>query len=386
MKKGEIKHNVVFLDIDGFAHEGFTSGLFISVKQMLKSFIDKNCNSYILSVSEKLKSTKNEKIYGLDSNTMDGIKIKKYFVEKPLDKNNDEAIMAVRVLLKRYRPKIVIVNTPAIFFNSFYAIVMKEVVGIGAKVVTIVLDELFPTTQNYPKKEIEEYYELINKGSVYAISNRITDRLRGVGVVANKFPQLFDFNKIISKRRNPRYIAMINRHPIKGISIFNKIAKRMTGESFLLVESWPDVPRWKKESENVKFIKFDKNVKNIYETTKILLVPSLCQEGIARVVMESMMNGIPVIANKIGSLPEIDTEFINFVEPPRKIIYKLNKTILYPVVEKDELNRIVDEYVEIINKIKKGDNKNYIDSKKIALKYANDNKIEFEKIMDSLLK
>ncbi|MFA5747999.1 MAG: glycosyltransferase [Candidatus Absconditabacterales bacterium] len=353
---------------------------------MLKSFIDNNCNSFILSVSEKSKSKKSKKIYGLGSETLEGIRIKKYFVEKPLDKNNNEAVMAVRILLKKYRPKIVIVNTPAVFFNSFHALAVKEVISTGARVMTIVSDELFPTSQNYPKKEIEEYYELINKGSVYAISNRIADRLREVKVVANKFPQLFDFDKIISKKRNPRYITMINRHPIKGISIFNKIARKMTHESFLLVESWPDVPRWKKKCKNVRFIKFNKNVKNIYEKTRILLVPSLCKEGIARVVIESMMNGIPVIANRIGSLPEIDTKFINFVEPPKKIKYKLNKTILYPEVGKNELNRIVDEYVKIINKIKNGDNKNYDDSKKIALKYANGNKVKFEKIIKSLLR
>ena len=45
-------------------------------------------------------------------------------------------------------------------------------------------------------------------------------------------------------------------------------------------------------------------MKSVYAKTRILLVPSVWQEGWGRVVTEAQLNGIPVIASNLGGLPE----------------------------------------------------------------------------------
>ena len=46
------------------------------------------------------------------------------------------------------------------------------------------------------------------------------------------------------------------------------------------------------------------NVKEIYETARVLLAPSLWYESWGRVATEAVMNGIPVLASTSGGLPE----------------------------------------------------------------------------------
>jgi glycosyltransferase involved in cell wall biosynthesis len=380
------KKNIVFFDINSFAHEEFTSGLFISIKLMLKGFIKKNCNAYILSIAEENSSKKNKIKRNKNFYSIEGIKIKKYFFKKKLDTDKQKLLLFAKLLLEKHKPKIVIVNTPAVFFNNYYTSIFKIINNCGAKVIVLVLDELFPVYQNNDKEDIRKYYQEVNKGEVYAISERIIRKLEKVKVRAKIFPQIFEIEKIIADTRRPQYITMINQHPIKGIEIFNEIAKRMPNEKFLSVKSWPDVPDFKTKAENIKIKEFNKNIKDIYKRTKILLVPSLCQEGIARVVIEAMLNEIPVIANRIGSLMEINKDDIYFVESPKRINYRMKKTVLFPSINKNEKDRMVNDYIKIINQIEKNKKEKYLILREKALKIVEKNKIKFDQLLNSLLK
>lgn len=46
------------------------------------------------------------------------------------------------------------------------------------------------------------------------------------------------------------------------------------------------------------------NLKTFYGDISLLIVPSLVEEAYTRVVLEAAVNGIPVIANDIGGIPE----------------------------------------------------------------------------------
>lgn len=107
------------------------------------------------------------------------------------------------------------------------------------------------------------------------------------------------------------YITMINPYRVKGIDTFLEIASRMPAEQFLLVESWtldgPALAELKEKLasfDNVHFLRRVPGVQEIYQQTKLLLVPSVWEEAFGRVVIEAQSCKIPVIASMRGGLPE----------------------------------------------------------------------------------
>lgn len=107
------------------------------------------------------------------------------------------------------------------------------------------------------------------------------------------------------------YITMINPHRVKGIQTFVEIARRMPAEQFLLVESWKLTDQGLAALEeqlanapNVRFLRRVSDMRPIYGQTKLLLVPSVWEEGFGMVAVEAQSCRIPVVASARGGLPE----------------------------------------------------------------------------------
>lgn len=107
------------------------------------------------------------------------------------------------------------------------------------------------------------------------------------------------------------YLTMINPHRVKGLDTFLKIAQSMPDEKFLLVESWKLTNESLKSLQlqlsklpNVEFIRRVSDMRNVYQQTKLLLVPSVWEEGFGMVAVEAQSCRIPVIASDRGGLPE----------------------------------------------------------------------------------
>eukprot|EP00164_Ancoracysta_twista_P000624 GFYU01000828.1.p1 GENE.GFYU01000828.1~~GFYU01000828.1.p1 ORF type:complete len:620 (+),score=116.36 GFYU01000828.1:195-2054(+) len=104
-----------------------------------------------------------------------------------------------------------------------------------------------------------------------------------------------------------KYVTMFNPTPIKGGPIFFEIAKRCPDVKFAAVPMWAtrqvDLEQCASLA-NVDILEEVDNVTEIFEKTKVLLVPSLIPEPFPLVIMEALLHGVPVIAANAGGLSE----------------------------------------------------------------------------------
>jgi len=101
---------------------------------------------------------------------------------------------------------------------------------------------------------------------------------------------------------NNEYITLINCNTNKGGEILAKIAKLMPDRNFLAVTGAYD-EQLLKFPKNVTVVPCTKNIQEIYDKTRLILMPS-SYESWGMVASEAIENGIPVIANKTFGLRE----------------------------------------------------------------------------------
>jgi glycosyltransferase involved in cell wall biosynthesis len=114
----------------------------------------------------------------------------------------------------------------------------------------------------------------------------------------------------IDRYRTPRreeFVTMINPIQVKGVEIALELAERLPWQEFLFVEGWRTDPAIVERIErlpNATYLSKQIDMRTVYGTTRVLIVPSQWQEGFGRVVVEAQACGIPVIASRTGGLPE----------------------------------------------------------------------------------
>ena len=107
----------------------------------------------------------------------------------------------------------------------------------------------------------------------------------------------------VSEPGRGTYITLINANANKGLVLFTEIARRMPDTKFLAVRSYYhhafgyslDIP------PNITWIDFSRDMRSLYEKTRILLVPS-AYESFCMVAVEAMSNGIPVLYTRPNDL------------------------------------------------------------------------------------
>ena len=112
-------------------------------------------------------------------------------------------------------------------------------------------------------------------------------------------------------RIEPRFVTFVNPVYHKGLDKALRLAKLLPHRRFQFVRGWKQPWRIALENElrvraaaNVTYRWRTSDMRSIYARTKVLVVPSLWEESFGRVILEAQVSGIPVIATRIGGIPE----------------------------------------------------------------------------------
>lgn len=145
------------------------------------------------------------------------------------------------------------------------------------------------------------------------------------GIVPEPIPPLIrpERYRVEPRGRNVTFVCPM---PLKGLEIALDLARRRPDIPFVFLESWPlDSPRWRslkrriRGAGNIALRRWTEDMRSVYREAKIVLVPSLCEEGWSRVVSEAQLSGIPALASDRGGLPESVGDGGILIDPYRGI-------------------------------------------------------------------
>ena len=382
--------DVIFLDRDMVVKEGFTNGMLLQFREKLRRFNKMGLSVGIVSLvgNQSTANGVDPSARGIAYSETDGLPTYNYVFDYNVHEGQFEHTENIlSQLLNVVRPKIVLTYTAAVFLTELDVLTLKQANSTNAIVVNILADQLFPNPKEdeHPKDLMRRYYDEVRKTKIVSVSQTIKEKFaEATGITVDIYKNLWDLSEIILPKNTPRgkYITLVNVHPIKGIRVFERIAEKLPNQQFLVIKSWPDVEPYQPPTANITFRDFFKDPRELYRQTKMLLVPSLHNEGGARVTMEAMINGIPVIAHSIGSLPEMVTDSRYRVQPPKIEKHLMKGTIMIPIVSEEEVERAANDFVRIITQIESSPDlieEHSNNAKNIAISYVTEAERIFER-------
>jgi glycosyltransferase involved in cell wall biosynthesis len=141
------------------------------------------------------------------------------------------------------------------------------------------------------------------------VACRLREQLGFESAVIHPFIRPADYRV---DKRVPEFVTLVNPVPVKGLELTLEIARLLPAQRFLFVESWPLGAQGRRELlqrlnsfSNVTLAPWTLDMKSTYSRTAVILMPSQCEEGFGRVMLEAQINGIPVLGRAVGAIPEI---------------------------------------------------------------------------------
>lgn len=153
-----------------------------------------------------------------------------------------------------------------------------------------------------------------NVDVVISTTNFAKSRLIELGFEADRvtvIPNMAAFSDSPASTSPRKYAAFVGRiSPEKGIDTLlaaadlTDIPLHMTGSH----EQMPNVARTIPHNVRLRGLLDPAAVRRLYEGARFVVVPSKCYEMCPLVIAEAMSHGLPVIASRIGGLPELVEE------------------------------------------------------------------------------
>jgi glycosyltransferase involved in cell wall biosynthesis len=118
------------------------------------------------------------------------------------------------------------------------------------------------------------------------------------------YPQV-DVESLASAEVPPKeerpYVMMVGHDELKGVGTFLRIARAMPEQQFLIVRRTAGGDG---REENITYRGFSDDPVEHYRRARLVLMPSVCQEGFGMVAVEAAALGIPSVVSARGGLPE----------------------------------------------------------------------------------
>jgi len=103
------------------------------------------------------------------------------------------------------------------------------------------------------------------------------------------------------------FVTFVNPCAVKGIAIFLALAAAFPDTRFAAVPTWGtnrEDTAALRALPNITLLDPVDDINLLLARTRVLLVPSLWAEARSRIVLESLLRGVPVLAANVGGIPE----------------------------------------------------------------------------------
>jgi glycosyltransferase involved in cell wall biosynthesis len=167
---------------------------------------------------------------------------------------------------------------------------------------------------NYQRREFFDHIDFVLTPSEF-LSEHYRHRL---GIHTTPLPTPLNLDDVLAPERVPLRLTMVNPSIGKGAMLVAGLADELgnrfpeipievvesRGSGRLLVQAGFVAGFDLRRHANLILRPATRLPREIYLSTRVLLVPSVIEEASARVVAEALVNGIPIVASDRGGLPE----------------------------------------------------------------------------------
>ena len=220
---------------------------------------------------------------------------------------------------------------------------------------------------NTELKKSDNFDTILKNSYTYVASQFVNDIIKKVNPNINEL----DIIETISTKEefevdnnilNRKYVSLINCHYNKGGYLIKYLCENLDINiplQFIYTENDPNITKeYIKNLIDIRNSKKDINIlvpqkidiKKIYSNTRIILIPSLCDETFCRIGYEAMNNNIPIISSKSGNLKYLLKDYAIFVDSYAESSWKDNIEKIYFDKEKilNFSKNIISTHTDII--------------------------------------
>jgi glycosyltransferase involved in cell wall biosynthesis len=254
-------------------------------------------------------------------------------------------------------------------------------------VILTIHNYLFYGNKKFEKKLQKKIFKIISRyfSKIITVSNDLKKYLENMGIDSKKIKTIYNGIEIENENtkrieKNYKIAGVISRFvPQKGIIYFIKcipvVLKEIKNVKFLIIGEGPEKENLIKEIKElnienfVEILPYQKNISSFLKSFDLLVVPSI-SEGAGIIILEAMANKLPVVATRVGGIPEIvkHNETGILVEPANigelssaiikllkeeKLAEKMGESAREIVKEKFDINLMIKEteklYEDVLN-------------------------------------